>query len=203
MGEVVRIHPKRAEPSKSVHPSARKESIDDYLKRVEEIRQRKDLDPRVRRAMETTLNRLGLLIDLVYEMNDAATNAYSATSGPSQAPSGGGVSDPVGERVASRLSEKENKGRPLRRTGPLDRYMRQNVVNEFNTLTRSICHITTRAEEARNGNPRRRAKLSAAQVEDIRRRLDENESKQSLADEFGVSHGAIRSIADGRTWKGS
>lgn len=200
-GNVVRIHPKRVEraAAQTGHPSARKENIDDYLKRLEEVRSRKDLDPRVRRAMETTLERLALLVDLVYDINDAKANAYSSTSGPMSAPSGGSVSDPVGERVASRLS---SRGPRVRANGPLDRYLRQNIVGDFNTLTRSICHITNRAEEARRGNARPRAKLTQEQVDDIRRRVP-NESKQALADEFGVSHGTIRSIESGRTWRES
>lgn len=197
MRNVTHIHPKR------VATPARKESVDDYLARLEQVRQRKGLDPRLCRAMEATIERLLGYIDLVYRIDEAADGGgYSASSGPMQGPRGGEPSDAVGEGVAGRLTPRDpNRGRRRERSNPLDVYLRRDVRKEFDGLTRHLSHVTQRATEALYGQTRRRAKLSDTQVSEIRRRLGEGESKQALADEHGVTHGTIRSIESGRTWK--
>lgn len=45
------------------------------------------------------------------------------------------------------------------------------------------------------------ARLVAAQIPDIRRRLADRESMHLIAADYGVSRGAIQDIAGGRTWR--
>lgn len=46
------------------------------------------------------------------------------------------------------------------------------------------------------------AKLTASQVKDIRRRCDAGEQKKAMAEEFGLSYSALKSIAYRKTWIG-
>lgn len=65
------------------------------------------------------------------------------------------------------------------------------------------CHTekTVANEEHGFGVRARHAKLTEAQVKEIRTRVSSGETKRGLAREYGVDEKAIRAIINGETWK--
>lgn len=187
MDNVHVLHPHRAEQQATQPAKPRVMSVDDFVERIEVLRQRKDLDVGVRRGIENVLNAVVDYVEKVYLAHEAACSPYPSESVPIRPPSG---------------SKKEGHS-PRGRDGKLDRFLKREVRSDLNSLARTTDARSQRILSALNGEtPRRRAKLTDAQVADIKRRLP-TESKQALADEFSVSHGTIRSIESGRTWRES
>ncbi len=67
----------------------------------------------------------------------------------------------------------------------------------------NVADMTAKGRRVRKGSPGEShpgAKLSAAQVEEIRRRLTRGAQQIDLAPAFGVSVSAINRISTGRNW---
>lgn len=158
-------------------------SVDSYVSRLEEARQRKDLDPRVRRALENALAAFLAYIDKIYLVHEAASSYYPPESVPIKPPTG---------------SKKEGHT-PRGRDGSLDRFMRREVRDDLNSLARTVDSRSQRIHHVLGGGTRRRAKLNHSNVREIRERRDETHT--SLANEYGVSPATIRSVQTGKTWR--
>lgn len=62
------------------------------------------------------------------------------------------------------------------------------------------CRWTTAVEQANNRRPRRRVKLDASAVVEIRKQRSNGVPCVVLAEQFGVSAQTITAVANGRTW---
>lgn len=159
---------------------------DDFFARVDELRTRHHLEPRIRRSLAGVIDALEDYVDKIYRLDEAAADHWRPESGPSS---------------TGKVQAGEKGGVRMVREPKLDGFLRREVRRDLDGLVRHVGHLSQRTTEALYGRVSLRNRLDRGQVAQIRENASQGVTAAQLAVAHKVSEATIRDVVSGRTWR--